>query len=57
MKKIINFVNRTKQSILNAMYKLRMRYKRVRFEYKLEKGLFNGFFTVEGILWKKKYTY
>jgi hypothetical protein len=53
MERIINFINRTKESILYAMYLLRMRYKTVTFEYKLKNGVYSGYFTVIG----RQFTY
>lgn len=49
MKKVINFLNRTKEQIFTAYGNLKLRYKKVKFIWKLKNGLWDGFFLVEGI--------
>ena len=48
MKKIINFINRTKEQIRQSYAKLKSRYKKVEFLYTMSKGMCNGWFIVEG---------
>jgi glycerol-3-phosphate responsive antiterminator len=43
--KVINFINRSAQDIIRAMEMLLGRYKTVRVEKKLVKGLYQGYFT------------
>ena len=48
MKKVINFINRTKEQIRQAFAKLKQRYKKVEFLYTCIHGMCNGWFIVEG---------
>jgi hypothetical protein len=46
MKRFIQFINRTKESLYRAFIALRSRYKHVQFVRVLHKGLYKGYFTV-----------
>jgi len=55
MNKIINFVNRTKEQILQFFALLRERYRKVRFVYFYYNGFCQGWFEVENRIKRQKY--
>ena len=44
--RVISFINRTETQLLRALQMLRMRYKSVRIDRKLVRGLYTGSITV-----------
>jgi hypothetical protein len=47
MKKIINFINRTREQLCLALYTLKMRYKKVLIHFHYYNGWWWGWFEVE----------